>query len=73
MKTSFLTRLSKKLPPRLVGFDANWPMPPAPFREASECLKEMYRMTLVRRFMKPLKPDMREMVRQALLYLHTYL
>ncbi len=58
----FLFQLSKKLPPKLVGFDGNWPVPPPPFRDASEQLKEMYRMTLMRKFMRPLTVQQRAMV-----------
>ena len=59
---NFLIQLSQRLPPRLVGYDDNWPSSPTPLKDASEGLKEMYRMSLVRGFMKKLTADDRDHV-----------
>ena len=55
-------QLSRKLPKRLVGFDEEWYASPPPLREAGDALKEMYRRTLVYRFMKKLSPEDRTQV-----------
>lgn len=50
-------RLSKSLPRGLVGLDANWPSAPVALTEASNQLREMYRLHLTRKFMRPLTPE----------------
>ena len=56
-------QLSRNLPSKLVGYDENWPVSPQPLQEASQGLKEMYRMNLVRKFMKKLSPEDKAQVR----------
>ena len=65
MRVNYLTQLSQSLPSALVGFDAQWPKYPLPLKDAANGLKEMYRMTLVRRFMRKLSPEDRAQVSQS--------
>lgn len=58
-------RLSKSLPRGLVGLDANWPSAPVALTEASNQLREMYRLHLTRKFMRPLTPEDRAQVREG--------
>lgn len=55
-------RLSENLPPRLVGLDEQWPKAPAALHEASEILREMYRLDKARKFMRRLTPEDRTQV-----------
>ena len=55
-------QLSKNLPRVLVDFDQKWPSSPQPLKDASASLKEMYRMSLVRKFMRRLSPEDRAQV-----------
>lgn len=57
VRVHFLTKLSKSLPPKLVGFDENWPQTSRSFVQAGDLLKEMHRSNLARRFMKRLTPE----------------
>ena len=62
VRVNFLMQLSKKLPKGLVGLDANWPSAPVALTEASNQLREMYRLHVARKFMRPLTPEDRAQV-----------
>ncbi len=63
VRVNYIMRLSENLPPRLVGLDEQWPRPPAALHEASEHLKELYRLDKARKFMRRLTPEDRTQVR----------
>jgi myosin-1 len=57
VRINYLTRLSERLPTSLLTLDDKWLKPPPSLQEASEQLKEMYRMHKARKFMKRLTPE----------------
>jgi myosin-1 len=57
VRINYLTRLSERLPASLLTLDEKWLKPPPSLQEASEQLKEMYRMHKAGKFMKRLTPE----------------
>jgi myosin-1 len=57
VRINYLTRLSERLPASLLTINEKWLKPPPSLQEASDQLREMYRMNKARTFMKRLTPE----------------
>lgn len=57
VRVNYLTRLAERLPSSLLTLDDNWLKPPPSLQEASDQLREMYRIHKARKFMKRLTPE----------------